>query len=173
MAYYSALCSRQLWSPPFSTSQSQTAQCELLYWTSQSGCHHLLLSTLRKVAKNKNLKNVGISIFRKSKTETAFFFYDWTFRRFSHTLLLSFILLWDIGIPRGIDQLCIIVMYLNNYYVVIFLHNKYTNIRYQYWLSRFLWLFLCSLASFINWQDPEKCWVSLSLLYHSQKVNIK
>ena len=52
------------------------------------------------------------------------------------------------------------------------LHNKYTNIRYQYWLSLFLWLFLCSLASFINWQDRENCCVSLSL-YPSQKVNIK
>ena len=46
------------------------------------------------------------------------FCYDWTFRLF-FLLSPSFILLWDIGILRGIDQLCIIVMYLNNYYVVI------------------------------------------------------
>ena len=52
------------------------------------------------------------------------------------------------------------------------LHNKYTNIRYQYWLSLFLWLFLCSLASFINWQDRENCWGSLPL-YRSRKVNMK
>lgn len=52
------------------------------------------------------------------------------------------------------------------------LHNKYTNIRYQYWLSLFLWLFLCSLASFINWRDRENCWVSLSWS-PSQKMKMK